>query len=953
MKKGLLSLAAAATLAVVALGGPAVGQYYNMGDGNQRPPTDALNFSPVPPGQGVGTAPTLPPAAAAGAMTMPLPVPSDYSIPGTPPPARAQAPSSNPQPNYAPPQGRPLPPGVQSQAGYPVAPPNNAGVAATPAPSAQPDASFDWGAAQSPPITTAQQNAVPAAPPPAVPPAAQQNPGYFQMGPAPPQPPRSPYPAQATAQPRLSGPASPTRFIVPYEKLRLEGEIDARSWVVFLTQDEAAKASTLLVGYINSVMVMPEASRLRVSINGQPVLDTPISSSSAPARISVSLPPGIVRPGGNTLRMEAQQRHRTDCNYQATYELWTDIVSDMTGLTFGSGTALRTLNDLPAVGLDGSGQTNIRMIVAGGMNTVIGDRILRLGQAIAVRGRYPHPIVTVTDRTPAPAPGALDVMVGPAADLARSLGSSFPGASNRALVTFLNDPRFTVPTLVVTGLTWSDIDSTIAQIEEPLLQPNENRDRFYDTASWLAPNVPILTGSTSLHLSDLDIQTQEFSGRRFHMRFAIGLPVDFYASAYGQAMLYLDAAYSNAVRQSSHFDVYVNGNIASTVDLDAGQGDILRHAPVKIPLKHFRPGVNEITLEAILVTADDARCGPAATLPGANRLVLFNTTEFWMPAFARIARLPSLDAFSATGFPYNKAEVTALVLGKSTAQNYSAAGTLLARVARSAGRPIPVDSSATLQTIGDRPALVVGLASELQPDVFSDFAVAESARNEWVTSGVEDQGAALPSRQRPQGTAQLPEQATGTAPQGFPDVFSNENGRGNRQVYDRWNESLAGGRGLRGEVERIGDWFEDTFDLSSSSLRLFNPVTQAFDPGSNVSVFLAQQDSSGGTSPWTLLTARSPQAMQGGLARLTAPEVWSGVAGRVSGYEPGREALQIEPATDFHFVVTEGLGFSNARLILANWMSTNIVIYALSVLVFCIVLGAGTSELLGRIGRRR
>lgn len=992
MTKARSLLAAAALLAALGMAAPAVAQgYFDMGGGNGSAGRDATSFSPVPPGSNVGGTP----GAAAGQApsvrgTGPaLPVPSDYSIPG----GSRQA----PRPAYA--------PVVDAQAGYPVAPPpdpyqaapaqgfdiGGSGMSGSYAPAPRAPAASTYASppppggfapptppagyappSLQPPQPSQAQNIDPSGPMsganlplPLPPPVGTQPPpggGGFQMTPGQPAPPRQ----QAASAQRGGGrPAAPNRFIVPYSKLRLEGEVDARTWTMFLTQDEAASAATLSIGYINAVMVMPEASRLRVSINNQLVLDTPITSSSKPARMSVQLHSGLLRPGGNIVRMEALQRHRTDCNYQATYELWTDIISDMTGLSFGNGTAvaLRNLEDLPSVGVDAQGRTNIRLVVAGGMNTAIGDRVLRLGQAIAVRGRFPHPIVTVTDRPPGPMAGALNVMIGPANDLARTLGASFPGAGNRSLVTFINDPRLPVPTLVVTGLTWSDVDNTIAQVEQPLMQTDDGRSRFFDTATWLTPNVSILTGATSLRLSDLDIGTQEFSGRRFHVRFAIGLPVDFYASAYGQAMLYLDAAYSGAVRQSSHFDIYVNGNIASTVDLDSGDGDILRHSPVKIPMKHFRPGVNEIVLEAILVTNEDARCGPAATIPGANRLVLFNTTEFWMPSFARIARLPNLDAFSATGFPYNKAEQTALVLAKPNAQNYSAAGTLLARVARSWGRPIPVDSSATLQTIADRPAIFVGLAGDLPPAMFSELSVSDKARTEWMLTGIQDQAPARTTERPTAYSAVVPQnpdaQRPGQTPTGpretspaYPDVFANETQGGNRQVYDRWNDTLAGGRGLRGEVERVGNWFEDTFDLSYSSLRLVDPRPELFEPTADMSIFLAQGDKSGGVAPWTVLAGRSATAMGEGLARLTAPEIWSGVAGRVTSYEPARQTISIEPTSEFHFVVTEPIGFSNARLILANWMSTNVLIYALTVLVFCIVLGVGTSELLARVGRR-
>ena len=37
------------------------------------------------------------------------------------------------------------------------------------------------------------------------------------------------------------------------------------------------------------------------------------------------LPPGVLKAGGNMVRFAANQRHRTDCTVESTFELWTDI----------------------------------------------------------------------------------------------------------------------------------------------------------------------------------------------------------------------------------------------------------------------------------------------------------------------------------------------------------------------------------------------------------------------------------------------------------------------------------------------------------------------------------------------------------------------------------------------------------------------------------------------------
>src|SRR5215217_7459044 len=147
---------------------------------------------------------------------------------------------------------------------------------------------------------------------PAVAPAPQTAPptgnsAPFSMGPR-----NAPAPATgaAPAKPPVAAgtPAARSvvrieRPIIPFETLRFEGETDARSWTFHLTQDEAASGTTLSMGYKNAVVVMPEASRLRIAINGESVLDTPVASSNDIKRVTSSIRPGLLRPGQNIIRM--------------------------------------------------------------------------------------------------------------------------------------------------------------------------------------------------------------------------------------------------------------------------------------------------------------------------------------------------------------------------------------------------------------------------------------------------------------------------------------------------------------------------------------------------------------------------------------------------------------------------------------------------------------------------
>ena len=70
-------------------------------------------------------------------------------------------------------------------------------------------------------------------------------------------------------------------------------------------------------------------------------------------------------------------------------------------------------------------------------------------------------------------------------------------------------------------------------------------------------------------------------------------------------MILLDAAYTPAVLPGSHIDIYVNDSIASTVPITSSGGGLPRHLPINVTMRHFRPGVNTIAIEAILETESD------------------------------------------------------------------------------------------------------------------------------------------------------------------------------------------------------------------------------------------------------------------------------------------------------------------------------------------------------------
>ncbi len=866
-------------------------------------------------------------------------------------------------------QSTPTPFGMQRPAPAPAAPP-----ARLPAP-ADLTAPFDMGGPKPPPPAMAPPPPVVAVPPPpptvnaypppinafpppvnAFPPSTGTVPvaplrGFERAGPSavtavplkPAPPPQIERVAAAAAAPPPG-----SRAILPLEKLRLEGEIDGRSWAVFLTQEEAAAAATLTIAYTNSVVVMPEASRLRVSLNGEVVFDAPISSPGAVATAAVPVRRNLLRPGANRIRVEVAQRHRTDCTVDATYELWTELDGARTALTFAgvSDIRLRTLDDLPAVGHAVNGTTTLVVVAPGPPGAQVADRLLRAVQAVAIRGRFQHLVVKVGEAPQAAGPGALTFVIGTANEL-RDRVDGLPGeAATRPWIGFAVDRRLGTAVLVASGPSQAEVESAVEALAGPTERPAGVPRTEVDTITWRAPDAPLIIGERSVRLSNFDIATQEFSGRRFRTEFSIALPADFYAEFYGEAVLYLDAAYAQMVKPGSHFDVFVNGRITATLALNGARGGIFQRFPLKLLLRNFKAGVNDVVIESVLLTDTDAQCPPGGTLSGPNRFVLFDTTELKFPEYGRVGRMPDLGALSASGFPYFIGQnPVALILGRHDAPHYAAAATLVAKLAHSAGRPLRVDTSAQFLSIGDRRAIFIGLAGELPPSILPSIGIANTARTAWPNSV--EAPTATPADGQPYDAIvdRFRERQSGQVEDLVP-------ASGTEEIRDRWRKSLGGGA-LRREFTSFEDWMKRTFDVSFASFSPFSEEQEPFQPLPQTSIMLAQGlNPQGGDSLWTVAVGRNEGALADGMAAIVNLPIWRSLAGQLAAYQVQQQRLDQRNPTSVVFVETRPFSVTNTRQVLANWLSANMIFYAAALLGLCTILGLATSMMLKGLGRK-
>ncbi|TCR80071.1 cellulose biosynthesis cyclic di-GMP-binding regulatory protein BcsB [Rhizobium sp. BK376] len=782
---------------------------------------------------------------------------------------------------------------------------------ASPAPQPQPAAPPPAPASPAPavaPRPQAQQAQQPAAPPPP-PPAAQPRPA--PVIPAP--------PAENTASVAKAGEFH--RFLIPDADFSLGGELDRRTWTIYLTPEQARAPAKLNLAYQNAIVVAPEISKLSVMINNQKVGDVPIRSPDGPSQVGFAVPAGLLQAGSNLITMMADQRHRTDCSIESTYELWTAVDPAHTYLSFGGPDAARlsSVDGVRAIGVDEKGKTEFDFIVPALEQPGTTKPLMRLVQGIAVLSGMPNQsFVFHRSGMPSAGSGRLAVIVGTSQEIAPLISPLPVAAQAGPLVTFINDPRTGAPVLLVSGPSWQAIGSAIESLVQPAdRSPNVRRDVLV-TQRWRAPDAPFLFSDTDVPFSQLGVATTQFSGRRFRTDFQIAVPSDFYANAYGEATILLDAAYAPSVLPGSHIDIYVNGSIASTVPITNPGGGIYRHLPIRVTLRHFKPGLNAISFEAVLQTSDDKACIPGATASTEPRFALFDTSVFHMPDFARVGQRPNLAAMAGTAYPYNRAtDELPLFIDRADENTLSATATFLGRLAMMAGGPISVDAVASPAAIGDRNALFIGAISQIPSIALSQLNIATTTQASW----------------RPAASGQTADADT-------------------RATFDQWRSKVRGGS-WTGQISVFEDWMRRNFDISLSSLRFVPSAEETFTPQNATTLMVAQGASPNGGGTWTVVAAPTSGDLKDGLSAMSTETSWPQIAGHITTYTAGTNKIAAVPVTRFDFIPSQEPSLANYRLIAANWLSTNILSYAVLFVGSSILLGLATAALLSNLGRRR
>ena len=738
--------------------------------------------------------------------------------------------------------------------------------------------------------------------------------------------------AQASAapvpRPSVSGSETIKHLPASRDELVFRGENVSRSWTSYLTRGEAARITTFQLGLLSTISLLPERSMIKVVINGRTLVNTQIRSADQMSMIPVRIPTGVLVPGYNAVQVNVTAAHRVDCTVKATYELWSALDPTQTGFVVPAliGASPRSLDDLAAEPLspDGTTPIHLRLPAEADENTL--NRAVNLVSALVVRSHLMRPVVDVG---PEAGNGAgFDVVIGsaPSGDATGAVGAR---QDNLALS---RDP--TTNRLTVAFADGVDFDAVTAGLRQGALA------KTFGTTQGLAlyqqASGAIADDNQRIAFSDLGLPTENFTGRRYAEKIGLNLPADFFAGNYGKARIYLDGSHSSGLDKGSDLVFRVNGTLVSSLPLSEGASDHFDHEQVELPLQFFRPGYNEVGLEATTLTAADEQCEPS-TSPSPTRLSVAGTSELELPAYARMTTLPQIPAALQTNNDGIGQPLDLYILDQH-ATSLGAAATFAANVTAQTRRQGTIRVHLDPPTALDPPGIVVGtldaLPDNLARPTHAVIAIQDETQAAAIQPSVDPAVAAAPDAESADARRTVVSSDVAFKPGPWRRVGrAYETGR----QWLRQNGFFFSSLGAHGE----------TLPVSASALLVASVGGSEAAPkvgGIEVPVFTTKPDN------WVVVTAKSDAVLADGLTRLVSTGRWKNLTGEAVSLDLADNQLHSIQPSRLTYVMSRNLALSDVRPILGGIMSSNILISATVLVALLTLLGVSTHLVLRKTG---
>ncbi len=551
-------------------------------------------------------------------------------------------------------------------------------------------------------------------------------------------PPITTAPAPAATPAQTAAPASSGTLRMPLRQLVGAKEpiylMTAQStYTVFLPVSARynVRSAKMHLAFTNSIALLSERSVLRVVLNDKVIGQFYLTRNQPDHAVDIELPAKYLKVGSNQLQFIVSQHYTLECEDPAAPELWTQIHPDES--YFEAVVSwnkiipnLGLLRDMIDEKLWDTYAYNVCFpnTTSGGLSPSQLSWGSIISQGVALNLTYRPLRVTTSNSLVA---GVDNVVVGQHNELTQYLTAAEIGAIGGSFIAIKpmpGDPtRFL---LIITGRTEEEVsqaayafslinfplpDSQYAQIDK--IPPLEKE-------FWIR-NAPVRDpGIYSFRQLGME-KNQSIQGwNTGSVQLETYMPGDLSQDDGSNIELRLHFAYGAAFRQDSVLNMFVNREFQYAIRLDDQRGGSAYGYKVYLPVKAFQPGRNLVEISPKMVPLVTDHC----TMIQSENLwfTLYRDSDFVVPRLQKKARLPSLNLFSQTAFPFTSTpdgtDLAVLVASRDNS-TVCAAWTLLGKMAQISGSVLARAELGFVPPKNKKDLLIVGALDTIPAEVLT------------------------------------------------------------------------------------------------------------------------------------------------------------------------------------------------------------------------------------------
>lgn len=354
--------------------------------------------------------------------------------------------------------------------------------------------------------------------------------------------------------------------------LRLSGEQADSTLDLFLP--EGAPPREIRLSYRMSINSLPEASSLRLVVNGVPT--EPIRPDAFEGFTEAAFATDALVPGRNAVKIEVNQSHRIYCGPDASFAIWLEVDLQQSGVVLSAESAGRQATTADAAALlaaQAARPEGIALRLAPGTDP---GAVAALARKLAALSPGNSPAMreqTVWEPVSTDSPQAARIVVEPGTSPATEVLRGSDGALVLRIVHGLPDGADTP----LPDLTPFLPAAIAAQATKPLLEPG------------------IPTPMADLGRADI-----ERKGHYIKEDLNFRLPRDWLVLGPQVAKMQLVYGFADGLPKGSLLLVKANGTTIQLLPMDRNGGEILPPLDIRFKAALLQPGPNSMTFEAII-----------------------------------------------------------------------------------------------------------------------------------------------------------------------------------------------------------------------------------------------------------------------------------------------------------------------------------------------------------------